>query len=536
MNRSKYIVLFISLFLLGACGGATAPVTPAQIPTTVSMAAAEYEGGIVLKLATDVTATADEDCSECEVVFTVGGTEVTDGSCGTFEISGEDITITGPDTWPNLESTCDLAVLYEDEPLDLTIAGLPSASTSMAKGLTKANGAVKSLTAYYDTSIAAVNQSANFIFLNDVITGGMKPSISKMDTTLHSCYVGLANQIIADSLIYAISTDDGSTFTDQFILRSSLQQSLYTPAGCSIDTRELASGEKRVVAILLGEPIQCSIDCPTTAFARISTDNGANFTSPFIVVPDVGSPEADSFSFIINEDGIGHGIARSSQPGQNGLNIVAFDDDINGQPGVVQKLLFADGTIGGGPQNISTDGQNIYVAYNDNRFETNVNNYNLVVTAFTFNSPSYTEGSTYRITTSSDTTGLVEEFQVSVDQDGLILVSWANPDTGVLYLSILDPLSGTIIDRIEVEQNVTNVGPTIASFSNNLNFFYVASGEGVFKLAESLAGVLTYSDPVSLGLGSDLLNAESDFVVGPDGRFYFMYSIGDSISIIKLEF
>jgi len=551
MNKLKYHILFLLLIILTSCGAASAPVTPMQIPTTVSLAADSYGDGFVMSLAESVAGTAsvskggvfksvagtaDADCTGCSVVFTNSATGAVDttGACGTSLISGPNITLTGGNDWPNLESQCSLQIFdSNNNPLSLSVvAPSTSESPSLAKSqsIYKASGST-SLTAFYDTSLDVINTAFSIVTNENILTSVGNLDMTKVGTTIYTCYVDLNEALENDSIVFATSEDDGDTFVVQSVLRSS--SSLINSDGCAIEALEMADGSILIGVILMGTEKSCEgEDCQVSAQAIVSTDGGATFGSVFEVADGVGSAERSSFPFAISDTGIMFGLHATSSPSQ--ARVIAFNSE-----GILSTVTFGIDTVGGISRSILASGSDVYAIYGDHRYETE-SIYNLVATAFTYNNSVFTEGNTYRISTSSDCTSNISAMGASLDREGRVLVFWSNPDDFNGILSVVDPSldssDSSAVTSYTIDTGITTVAVPYTSYSNHLNLFYLKDGDGGFKLGEFTSEGLDMTDNQPINLSETLVNLKSSVVFsGPDGRFYYLYSLTTgNMSMMKL--
>lgn len=515
------LAIFLSLNGLLGCGGggsASAPITPAQIPTTISMAVDEYgDGGFIYQLGKTYTGAFDSDCTNCDIIFTDpdSGEAVTDNSCGTAGISadGLTLTLTAPNNWSNASATCDFSANDEDgNPLDLN-TGSDDSEASAA------------LTAHEDVSVDVVNNNFSTVIESGIILSATDPDMVKIGTKYHACYLDLTS----GNIVYATSTN-GVTFTAQ----TSFSEPTLTFGACNIEAEPVSFGIQ-VAIILMGTTNQNA----KIARAVISQDGGATFGSSF-QVHTIGNPGLTSFPFKMNSDGIMFGITSSSADDTAGIDITAFDNDE-----VLATQLFADGTTGG-IRRILVSGSSVYAFYMDNRHETNASYYNLLATAFTYNSTSktFTEGNTYRLSTSSDATTIISELNVTMNGDGKLLAFWPNPDTGVGVLSEIDPSKdpgdSTAITEYTIDQNMTNVSPPYVSLADNYHLIYVTTGWHIwYKVSEvDSAGTRTWSTAQEIPISDlDLTDVDSGSVYFDSaGRFYYIHSLTSTQDVSLLSF
>ncbi|PIU58457.1 MAG: hypothetical protein COS89_00295 [Deltaproteobacteria bacterium CG07_land_8_20_14_0_80_38_7] len=530
-----YIVIFGILGLLNSCGNASAPVTPPQIPTSVSMAASSYGDGFISQLLNSVAGTANGDCSGCSVVMTNVETGEVDTAhvCGTPAFSGTTLTFAGPGTWPNADSECEMQVFNADGTL-LTInvedpvTNLVVPNISKSSSLYKASGGT-SVTVYYDSSVEVVNElGITLDTVSNIFTSASQPDLVKIGTTFYTCRYDTAT----GGIIYATSAD-GETFVDQntFIVNG------LTLTGCNIEATTLTSGAVQVAIMLMGIDVGWDL---VVARMVVSDDNGATWGSSFEVYSGDRheTPTLDTFPFSMNTSGYIFVIAGRAGDLEDSSEIIAIYNNA-----VQTNLIFTNTTEGS--RSIVVNGNTVYAGYMDNEYEDDPEVYDIVVTAFSYDSTatSFAEGNTYRITTSSDGTGLVSsDKEIGLNRSNQPVVFWQNPDTLGSYLSIVDstkaPSELGAVSRYTISENTSSVFQPYVSISSNYHFVYLtdAGASAWYQLGEISGDTMTLSDPQSI-TDIDLtdLNGNSVFI-GLDGKFYWIYGSQSTQNISYMTF
>ncbi len=152
MKANKHITKLISLAFLpvlalffAACG-ASAPVTPVQIPSAIEFAGGDVTGDIpvrmgnglsfIVKDADGVTMTVLPSGVTAELYDPISGETIPAGGvCGSFEIVDGKIVYTAPDNWNGIQSRCGIRGIYDGQPFANVYTMKVSLSPTVAQHL-----------------------------------------------------------------------------------------------------------------------------------------------------------------------------------------------------------------------------------------------------------------------------------------------------------------------------------------------------------------------------------------------------------------
>jgi hypothetical protein len=191
---TNLILSVMAIWILAGCGGASSPITPAQIPTSL-----EYSGGgditvalsvqmggnleFVVKdadgaIMTDPAVTLEFYGVSTNTDISSGITKqleapmmdtiVTDGSCGTAVVSGAVVNYTAPATWP-ATINCKMRAVYQSTAL----TGEPIEKVSLAPTSNLTFASSKIVSNAYNPSLAADSSSNLYLCYNDASTGSI---------------------------------------------------------------------------------------------------------------------------------------------------------------------------------------------------------------------------------------------------------------------------------------------------------------------------------------------------------------------------
>jgi len=285
----RNLLLLITMTLLISCGNA-APVTPIQIPTSVSFATSNFEDGFVSKMLDSVSLTADGDCSNCQFIFTNSGQVVTDDSCGTVSFTNTTGSITGPDTWPP-NSICSVAAQYAGSDLLLQVSG---ASTSQSASLNKADHAASastSLTEYIDISIERINSAlTEGIIAHEITDIGdnlIIGDIASARNSNHVCLLSLTNvddALVANTVLYGQADNFDATQTTI----ATYDPSVITLVDCRIGAYEDVLGNNTIgVIIVRSTTAEEKAAGEGDRRVELTTYDGSSWSSPIAVATDL---------------------------------------------------------------------------------------------------------------------------------------------------------------------------------------------------------------------------------------------------------
>lgn len=286
-------LLVIAFALFAASCGSASPSTPTSIPTAIEFAGAD----MVVSMGGSLSLTSNADFSAGQVKFTdfATGDEDTSGICGSSSIDGTDIEITGPDTWPNLQSECGVCFEYDGAclPVDHSIAASLSSqlnplwdeATANEDVITVDTGVMNigfeitpaddikfdSVEQGYLTSIKLVNYESDL---------GTNSAVSEM----HFCGFLLENDS-PSRLIHAVSSDNLVTVSSYEYLSAAAD---YLTQNCGIDVRDNANGNK--ITAVAGVGFLCYHGLACQDKRAVLYVNGSAME-----VTRVSSPEADLF-------------------------------------------------------------------------------------------------------------------------------------------------------------------------------------------------------------------------------------------------
>lgn len=258
-NMKFYTLLILTLFA-ASCGSAS-PSTPTQVPTAIEFAGAD----MVVSMGGTLSLTSNADFSAGQVKFTdfATGELDTSGTCGSSSIDGTDITITGPSTWPNLQSQCGVCFEYDDAclPVDHDIATSLALQLSPLGDEAQVNEDVVTvdtgpdigfeITSTVDTTFPSVEQS--YIVSNKLMNYEKNLGTSNATSEMHFCGFLLENNS-PSRLIHAWSSDNlGTVSSNSYEYLSAAGD--YLTQNCNIDVEDDSGGNK--ITAVLGAGYLC---------------------------------------------------------------------------------------------------------------------------------------------------------------------------------------------------------------------------------------------------------------------------------------
>lgn len=563
MKKCNYIFILLFLIVATACGGGSgvgvgggdngisdgesgddtggegaAPTTPAQIPTTITFSASKYASGAIFPLQETVTATADADFSGT-VEFYSNGQLDTSNACGAYTADGETISIAVADTWPNLSSQCSVRFRNSDDTyLPITITEPSSSLSSYSKDVLFAESAVTEVTAYYDVSITAVNDTLELEDLGDILSDSAKNvtlDISKLGPKIYGCY-SAGNSGDPNEIIFVTSADDGETFTAEKTLVSSNSQ--WVGYECDIETMESSSGDTVIAVVISAYSRNCEggISCDGTMLFTRSTDGGDTFSSLY-TAQSLGAVSDAMFEHKLDQNGVSHIIFY------NGNDIILTAISENG-------ILDADTLIKDASPSvtpvIAINGENIYVSY-----VVDSDPPSFLFQALIYENDLYTANSAlsvYPIQYSTD----IYDIKLTTDINGRPIITWVKWDIWGdhnLYLSIYDSTTHSISDPYQIDAVGTVASDILefrATYSNNLTFCYrstiteggIQTDKITYRLAKLADSVDSLSEEKYLDVPDTSENASKRASYSAiEGRLHYYYTSSDyKIYITKITF
>jgi hypothetical protein len=269
-------------------------------------------------------------------------------------------------------------------------------------------------------------------------------------------------------VFYAVSDDDGDTWTDPAALNSNAG----TDSRDDHNPRLTTDGAGTWIAIWrstynLGETIGDDMDL----FFAVSDDDGATWTAPAVLNSNADSDESSEEAPQIATDGAGNWIAlwgsldTSNGPKDQEVDIYYALSQDNGTTWGDMALLanneaHTDARTDNNPQ-LATDGAGVWIAV-WNSYENGVSDYDIHFTSSLNFAPEIEQGA--------------EPLAVSMSEDGTPS-DWAEPTLSATDVND-EPLSWDVLTAPENGvANVSGVGPSPATFTYNpdANYFGVDS-------------------------------------------------------------
>ncbi len=515
-------ILCLSVFMSHSCGSSS-PVSPAQIPTEVSFASSEsYGDGVVIQMGKSVTATADADFTDGEVVFTNSETGEVDstGVCGTSSVDGQTITLTGPTTWPNTESQCSLGFLYDSSALPVQIG---SANISaIERDISKADTST-AVDVVYDTSDVVLEGGGLEVTTATLQENAMKGSVSAYGRYVHACWLTMAQSganLITDKVVYSKSADNGATWSTPVTIADlgsvTVQPSLLTyglAEVCRIEAGVDSSGNSLVAAAIKYK----DSDVTTTKHLElmISRDDGATWSSRVAMAE--ATSIADRVGIIIAGD-----VIHTAYGNTGGKHIVPCA--ISGSA----ATCYSGYTIAGvsayndDELNLAYYGSSIYAIYTDNSYSTG-NTYNdVVIKALSYASGTYTVANTYQISSASQTTGSAKNAFIAADNNGRLVAVYTHANDYDALVAMVDTATGSIT-RGQINESALSEEPhfvkPLVSAANHYHFLYgyVSVTDAVYLMCDSS---LNCANAVPISVTS--LPGIESISVARDGRVYML--------------
>lgn len=261
-NLRHYALLIITLFV-ASCGAAgSSPSTPTSIPTAIEFAGAD----MVVSMGGSLSLTSNADFSGGQVKFTdlATGELDTSGICGSSSIDGTSIEITGPSTWPNLQSQCGVCFEYDGAclPVDHTVAASiapqldPSSDESPANEdvITVDTGANIGFEITAAGDIIFETQAESYMVnIGEVVSYEKNLGTTNAISEVHFCGYNLESSsyyggYAASKLAHVVSSDGLATAISEYL---SSQDDLLSQ-NCTLDVRDDSAGNKIVAVVGVG--------------------------------------------------------------------------------------------------------------------------------------------------------------------------------------------------------------------------------------------------------------------------------------------
>lgn len=466
----KGVLLIIIGFLAASCGGsASAPTTPAQVPTSTEYIATpttvEYAGGAVtgdisvqmgktlsfiIKDETGATITNLEDYTltpKFSVLSAIESlsakslnngkaTEVTDGSCGSASASNSTLLYTAPLNWAGVASRCQMTVEYQSTALTGTFSQKISLSPTVAsEDLTFASGKI------------FTNSAEGAIDIDD-------------DGIIHMCYRSLSGSW---GINYTKSSDTGTTWSTPVELISGNKETR-----CVIAASR--DGSKVAVAWKYdGTGARGDEDKERMAY---SSNSGSSFSTPVTYL--TGPTEVLRPSIVMDSSGTAH-IASSTST----TKLATACTTTCGTPTTVVTSSSSDIE----PRLVISTNDVLHMIWDDTR--NGAANTDVFIAQLTYNGTSYSLGTNYQLTSSASLGTDVRDTNATLDRNNVPVITWTSfvdttPYSSYIYLAEWNPVSATQ----STPARISDVDPLILpylsspfiSYDNYKHVLYVSYG------------------------------------------------------------
>ncbi len=452
MNRVVCFILSLPLLWVASysCGGTTgasSPITPAQIPSSIEYAGGEVSGDIVVQMGKslnfnikDADGAVMTDLTGVTLKYTdaESGEEVSDGSCGTDAIVNGQVVFTAPADWPNVSSKCSIEGVYNDAALaDISAAKSGVNPSAALSGTFRVKVTIEPTVA--DTSLTFATLP--------VFTSAYSPDMAiDDDGVVYICYRSLE---ATRAIYFSKSADTGSTWSTPVKIVEG--QNDYS---CSIAVRD------DNVAVTWRHSGTRGVDNTSDRMAY-SADGGATFGSVLTVV-EVAASNTKPY-VVIDSNGVAHIISTDNLD----KSITACSASSCGTS--AQITTNSTAVSGADPRVAIASDDTIYVVWRDSQY--NATYSDVYISQITYNGTSHTVGTNTRITDSTANSAYVLSPAVVVNRSDAPAIAWAymglSGDSyySNIHTSTFDPDTGAIGTAAKINDiDQSNVAAVVELF------------------------------------------------------------------------